>query len=230
MNKMIVVVVLMGIFCANTYGEDKRKISVIGQSRSEVMPDTASVSVMLRQVSPTTQESRKRVLQSLKDVVRALKKEGIARDAVSQSHISQGKHSEWRDGRNVALGYYSQLVLVVKVEALDRLTGVYNQLSQFKPLQIQHTAFSHSKRKLLDAQQRDAAILDAKAKASAMLKVLEQRLGKVLLISEHGPINHGPMRSQGNFAVARMESDEGAKVDFGKIQLSAEITVEFEIE
>lgn len=219
---------LLLAFSSVLLAETPRRIAVSGYSYISVAPDQAKVHMVVRQISKESADSRRLVLQSLASIAKKLNATGIDDKKIRQSHISQGKHSQWQNGTNVDLGFYSQLTLNVEVDNLDKLSAVYDALSAFAEVQINHTEFKHSKREEIEQEQRHKAIANARERASSMLSVLDERLGRVLLISEHHSISGPPMPMQR--AVFAEAAPEPPSIDFGDIRISARVNVEFEIE
>lgn len=202
-----------------------RVIAVSGESSAGVRADRATLQTVIMHVSKESAQSRKQVKDSLEAIRTSLARLGVKGDALRQSRITQGKHQEWRKGQNVDLGYFSQLMLTIEVNELDKLSTLYDQLSNYPELQIRHTSFDYSKRAEVEKQQRRQAILDARTKAEAMLSALGQELGQVLHLSE--------VRREAPYArtsAAQASAAPGQPtVDFGEIEIYARVDVEFEI-
>ena len=228
MKRLFLSLVVFNCFAFSASADDVRRIAVVGHAHVSLEPDRAVVQLTIRQVSKDSADSRRRVTQSVDAVAKQLASIGIDESNLSQSRVLQGRHTKWQKGEQLDLGYYSQLTLKVEVEQLAELASVYDRLSAFSEVKLNHTELKHSKRESIEADLRRQAIVNAKQRAQSMLSALGENLGQVLTITEQQSRMQPPQPLVRHTAM--QESAAASAIDFGNIEISTVVDVEFEIQ
>lgn len=208
-----------------------RLVAVQGQSKVELEPNRAILSLEVKQSRETLDEARQGVGASLKSVVRVLNKYGITDQKIEKTQIWQGPNYQWENNKQVLKGYNASVQLKATLDDLDQLAKLADALATISDTTLQNTGFTRSDVEQLQIEQRRLALLDAKQKATEMLAVYNEKLGPVLVIRESGAVQ--PMVYQRMEAKAMSASFADGAPEPGswqKVTVTADVQVEFGIQ
>lgn len=212
-------------------GEPVRLIAVQGESKVELEPNRAILSLEVRQSRKTLDEARQGVGASLKNVVSVLNKHGITDKKIEKTQIWQGPDYQWEDNKQVLKGYNASVQLKITLDELDQLAKLVDALASVSDITLQNTGFTRSDAEQLQAEQRKLALLNAKQKATDMLAVYNETLGPVLVIRESGssqPVAYQRMEMKAMSASFADSAPEPGS--WQKVTVSADVQVEFGIQ
>jgi|SRR5690606_8736559 len=212
-------------------GDPVRLIAVQGESRAELEPNRAILSLEVKQSRKTLDEARQGVGASLKNAVSVLNKHGITDKKIEKTQIWQGPDYQWENNKQVLKGYRASVQLKVTLDDLDQLAKLIDALAGIADTTLQSTGFTRSDIEQLQAEQRKLALLNAKQKATGMLAVYNETLGPVLVIRESGvspPVVYSRMEMK---AMSASFADTAAEPgSWQKVTVSSDVQVEFGIE
>jgi len=212
-------------------GEPVRLIAVQGESKVELEPNRAILSLEIKQTRKTLEEARQGVGASLKNAVSVLNKHGITDKKIEKTQIWQGPDYQWESNKQVLKGYNASVQLKVTLDDLDQLAKLADALAAVSDTTLQNTGFTRSDIEQLQIEQRKLALLDARQTATEMLAVYNEKLGPVLTIRESGanqPIAYQRMEMKAMSAGYADSAPEPGS--WQKVTVSADVQVEFGIE
>lgn len=206
-----------------------RLIAVQGESKVELEPNRAILSLEIKQTRKNLDEARQGVGTTLKNVVAALNKHGITDKNIEKTQVWQGPNYQWENNKQVLNGYIASVQLKATLDDLEQLAKLADALAKVNDTTLQNTGFTRSDEETLQAEQRKFALLDARQKATEMLAVYNEKLGPVLTIRDSGspqPIVYGKMEMRA------MSMADGAPepASWAKVIVSANVQVEFGIQ
>ncbi len=207
-----------------------RLIAVQGESKVELEPNRAIISLEIKQTRDTLDEARKEVGATLKNVVSVLNKHGITDKSIEKTQIWQGPNYQWENNQQLLKGYNASVQLKVTLDDLEQLATLADDLAKINDTTIQNTGFTRSDEEALEVEQRKLALLNAKQKAEGMLAVYNEKLGPVLTIRDAGspePIVYGKMEMR---AVGMAADAVSEPASWAKVTVSANVQVEFGIQ
>lgn len=212
-------------------GEVVRLIAVQGESKVELEPNRALLSLEVKQSRKTLDEARQGVGTSLKNVVSVLKQYGITDKNIEKTQIWQGPDYQWENNKQVLKGYNASVQLKVTLDDLEQLAKLADALAKVSDTTLHNTGFTRSDVEQLQAEQRKLALLNAKHKATEMLAVYQEKPGPVLVIREAGampPVVYQRMEMKAmsaSFADAAPEPGS-----WQKVTIESTVQVEFGIQ
>jgi len=231
MNSIRFFVLLLLLSPLAMAGEPVRLIAVQGESKVELEPNRALLSLEVKQSRKTLDEARQGVGASLKTLVSVLNKHGITDKKIEKTQVWQGPDHQWENNKQVLKGYHASVQLKVTLDDLEQLAKLADALAGVSDTTLQNTGFTRSDVEQLQAEQRKLALLNAKQKATEMLAVYNEKLGPVLVIRESGvnaPIVYPRMEMKAMSASFADSAPEPGS--WQKVTVSANVQVEFGIQ
>jgi uncharacterized protein YggE len=207
--------------------DDRPRITVSGEGRSDVAPDMAVITVGVETRAATAADALRENSARLTAVLDRLRAAGIAPRDLQTSGLSLGPRYEHdRDGRVQSILYEASNNLTVRVRALDRLGTVLDLVvadgaNSFNGLQF---ALSDPQ-PAMDAARR-AAVADARRRAEMIAAEAGLRLGRVLDITEQS-YGGGPR------PLARMDAvmaEAPVPVEGGEVSYAAGVSIVWTLE
>ncbi len=207
--------------------ENIRNITVTGESKAVVEPHYAIIRVNMRHANVRMTVSHEQLIQSITALIDALKSAGLTNSDIKKSMIRQGQEFSWEANRRVLKGYFSESVIELHVRNIERIYSVYKTLSNYPQLTILSTEYKRNDEFELRKAVTEKALLDARKKAEYMAAALQVRIGKVHSIQQGGQ----EMRPVAKlYAQSENRASDEATSDYGTIEVTAAVIVEFELE
>lgn len=201
------------------------KITVIGKSISTVEAQYSIIHSEVKFISKTIEESHASLLQTLNNVSRALNNLGLPAADITKSIVTQGSEYNWQNNSRVHVGYHSTCALKLKVNDMDILHRIYNELAQHSSLTIGWTEYGRNDELELRNKELQKALLAARTKAEIMAATLNTEIGRVLRIEESGS---GPVGRPEVLYAERSGNNSGGGT-FGSVDITGIAVVEFEL-
>ncbi len=211
-----------------------RTITVIGRGEVKVQPDTAGTNVGVEVTAPTVDEAMAQAKERMAALLAALKALGIAEKDIQTSNFSvyfertptdvPAPRSEGASGDQQMPGYYRVSNMVqVTIRDLEQVGEVLETAVKAGANNIWGINFSVADPAALEAQARENAAKDAKARAEALAGLHGVAVGSVMSVSE---VVGG---STPVFMEAAKAMGGGAPVEPGELTLSTQIQVVYAI-
>jgi uncharacterized protein YggE len=204
-----------------------RTISVTGNGIAYGTPDIAivNVGVQTRSENPGTAVSDNTA--NINAVMAVLKEMGIEDKDIQTTNFSVYAQQNYDpSGQPGSITYVADNTLTITVRNLNKVGEVLGKVVDAGANNIYGISFSVSDQSKLEAEARDKAVADAKARAEQLAKSAGVSLGNLMTISEFtsGPIPYAAdMRSVG------VGGGEAVPVSTGQIQVSLQVSVTYEI-
>lgn len=179
------------------------ELSVVGEGKVDVVPDTANVSVGISSEGTTVDQVQKAMNTTNNNIVEALNKIGIAKKDISTSNYSINPTYDYTEGQK-AIGYSGNATLNIKTSDTSKLPEVITAATEAGANQIYGTNYSIENPDKYREQARNEAIANAKEQANKLANQLGIRLGKVSNIVESGSnVNYPPVAYEKSAALYR---------------------------
>lgn len=161
-------------------------ISVVGSGKVTVVPDQATVRLGVLVERSTAKAARNDAAVAMTAVVAALRKLGIAERDIATATVSLGPVYDYTSTPSTPKirGYQLQNVVSVTVRNLDVLSDVLDNSVAAGATSIEGVSFDIADRAAAEAQARQAAVKDAKAKAQTLADGVGVRIVGVASMSE----------------------------------------------
>lgn len=218
-------------------GLTQRTITVVGRGEVSVKPDVAHTNVGVEITSPTVAAAITEARSRMNAVLDALKKLGIADKDIQTSNFSISFERQQQPQpmmetapggtvtNTVAGVYHVSNMVSVTIRDLDKVGAVLDAAIEAGANNIWGVNFSLDNTNAPEAQAREQAITDAKARAEALAKLTGVTVGDVMAISE--VVSGGPVPV---FSAAKEGfGGGGGPVEAGEVTFSTQIQVIYAI-
>jgi uncharacterized protein YggE len=161
------------------------ELSVVGEGKVDVVPDTAYVDVGITIDNSSTAETAQKTLSDKNnDVITALKTMGIPESDIKTSNFSVYPNYSYIGGKNILSGYNGNVSISVKTTDLTRAGQIVTEATKAGANQIQGTRFVVDQPEKYREQARDKAIANAREQAQKLASSLGITLGRVVNVVE----------------------------------------------
>ena len=204
------------------------QISVSGEGKISVMPDRAVLKFGIQNSGKEASEVKNLNDETVDKVMKYIKKFGIATTDYKTTQVSLRKEYDYEKKKHFYKAVQSIQITLKDLTKYDELmaglvdTGINN---------IDNVEFKSSKIEEHQSNARKLAIQDAKKKAEDYVSVLNQKVGKAIMITDNSQPIYPPMYK--NVVYAAMASDAGSAretVAIGEIEIITNVNVSFLLE
>ena len=173
-------------------------ISVAGSGKVTVIPDMGTIRLGVVTERPTAKAARQAAAIVMTRVVDAVRKLGIADKDIATANVSlSAVYSYPNNAAPKIRGYQLNNTITITVRDLDKLSDVLDNGVTAGANSVDGISFDVADRAAAEAQAREAAVKDAKAKADTLANGLGVRISGVASVAESvsTPAWYGPMYS-----------------------------------
>jgi uncharacterized protein YggE len=194
-------------------------------------PDRAFVTFATETRAPKPDEAQKRNAQAMSQVQQAVRKAGIAADAIRTLSFNLREDVDWVNGKRTSRGYVVSNAIEVRVDELDDLGDLLDQAVNAGATNVSSIRFDLKDRAGAEREAVRLAVVDARARAEAAAAGAGVRVLSVVRIEEQTDRNvpGPPMPMMRMAAEARVASPE-TPVAAGEIEIRATVTLTVSIE
>ena len=229
MKKSIIILFAVAMTTMNAQ-ENKQipQIAVSGEGKIKVTPDRVVVNFGVDNVGKDATEVKKLNDETVDKVIKFIKKFGIPTTDFQTTNVSLQKIYDYEKKKHTYQASQSITITLKDITKYDELmmglvdTGINN---------ISNVEFKSSKMEEHKTEARKLAILDAKKKAEDYVSVLNQKVGKAILITDNSQAYYPPLYK--NMAYAEMAMDSGATREtlaIGELEIITNVSVSFVLE
>jgi len=201
-----------------------RQVTVTGQGEVRVTPDLAVVHLGVETTAPTTQEALAQNTAQAQAIIDQLKALGVAEKDIQTSGFNIYP-TYTNEGRAIT-GYTVSNMVQVTIRDLAQAGALLDQVVQVGANRVYGISFGLSDPRAAQAQARDAAMADARARAEQYAQAGGAALGNVLIITENpGAVTPLPamMRDEAAQAGAPVPVQPGEQTVTAQIQVTYEL-------
>ncbi len=229
MKKVILILAL--VFMANSYAQEQKQVPMInvsGEGKVKVAPDQVLIAISIETKGIKAVEVKRENDIKMDAILKFIKKANIAQEDFQTQRISLNPNYDYEKKKYSYVATQSVQILLKDLSKYDTLMeGLVNEGIN----RIDNVEFKSSQLLQLQSDARKLAMKDAKAKAEDYVSVLNQKVGKALLISDNSQVFIPQPRM---YAMkASMAMDESAPREtlaIGEIEITANVTVSFGLE
>jgi uncharacterized protein YggE len=194
-------------------------------------PDRAFVTFATETRAPKPDEAQKRNAQAMSQVQQAVRKTGIAADAIRTLSFNLQEDVDWVNGKRTSRGYLVSNAIEVRVDELDDLGDLLDQAVNAGATNVSSIRFDLKDRAGAEREAVRLAVVDARARADAAAAGAGVRVLRVVRIEERTgrdvPVPP-PMPMMRMAAEARAAPE--TPVAAGEIEINATVTLTVSIE
>lgn len=206
------------------------ELSVVGEGKVDVVPDTAYVEVGVTvNNTQTVDQAQNEIDGTNKKIIDSMQKLQIPKQDIKTSNYSIYPNYSYEGNQNKITGYNGNVTITIKVKDTNTVQRVIEEASKAGANQIQGARFSVENPDKYREEARNKAIDNAKSQAEKLSKNLGIKLGRVVNIIENSS-NGGPMPYYDK-AMAIPEANGrggGPVIEAGTQTVSSVVTLYFE--
>ena len=227
------VVTLITFFTVMTYAQDQKmnqipQITVSGEGKIKIVPDQGIISLGVENAGKEAAEVKKANDVIIDKILKFIKRNNIPSTDFQTTNVSLNKNYDYEKKK---YNYVANQTVTVTLKDLSKYNEFMMGITETGVTNINGVEFKSSKMETYEADARKKAILNAKQKALDYVSVLNQKIGKALIISD----NSQPYYPQPMFkgAMMSMRADESAPKEtlaIGEIEIIANVQVTFVLE
>jgi uncharacterized protein YggE len=192
-------------------------------------PDQAFVTFTTESRAARPAEAQKMNAQAMTQVQDAIKKAGIASDAVRTLSFNLREEVDWVNGKRTSRGYVVSNAIEVRVERLDDLGRLLDSAVTAGATNVSDIRFDLKDRSGAEREAVRLAVADARARADAAAEGAGARVVKVVRIEESSERTPPPVPMM-RMAEARMAAAPETPVVAGDIEIRSTVTLTAVIE
>ena len=228
--KKILIVLILSISVMTEAQENKQvpQINVSGEGRIKVVPDKACIIFGVENLGKDAQDVKKQNDETVDKVVKFIKSFGIPISDFQTTNVSLNRNYDYDKKK---YSFQASQTITIFLTDLKKYDALMMGLVDNGINNISNVSFESSKIEDYKSDARKMAMKDAKKKADDYVSVLNQKVGKALLISDSNTQNYYP---QPMYKAAMAMSDSAMPqretLAIGEIEVTANVTVSFMLE
>lgn len=204
------------------------QITVAGQGKVSVMPDQVVVQFGVLNTGKEATEVKNVNDETVDKVIKFIRKFGIAVTDYKTTQVGLRKVYDYEKKKHF---YKATQSIQIILKDLTKYDDLMAGLVEAGINNIDHVEFKSSMMIEHESNARKLAIQDALKKAQDYVSVLNQKVGKAIMISDNSQPIYPPMYK--NISDAAMGTDDGSNretVAIGEIDILTNVTVSFMLE
>ncbi|WP_455481633.1 SIMPL domain-containing protein [Bartonella sp. B35(2025)] len=226
----IATIALISLVTAFTVYAEERKstITVTATGENQAVPDIAIINLAIITHDETAQKALAANNKSMKDVINALKSNGIQANDLQTSDMSiyqsgSDKNHEKNNNENL---YHVSNFLTVRIRDLPNAGKIFDQAMAFGVNSVNGIIFTNADTKPFFQEARKKAIAEAIEKAKTIAQAANLKLGKILEIKE----NNGNYNLTPRLIGSATTSYADTNFSGGELNYDVTVTVVFAID
>ncbi len=224
------VVTLITLFTVMTYAQDQKQnpipqINVAGEGKIKVTPDQVIITLGVENTGKDATEVKKANDAIIDKVIKFIKQSNIPQSDYQTTNVSLNKNYDYEKKK---YNYVASQTISVTLKDIKKYDEFMMGITDTGITNINGVEFKSSKIEQYQTEARKKAMLDAKQKALDYTSVLNQKVGKAILISDNSQTYY----PQPVYRAAMMKSDSAAAevketLAIGEIEVTANVQVAF---
>jgi uncharacterized protein YggE len=200
-------------------------ISVSGEGKIKVTPDQVSISLGVENVGKDAQEIKKKNDESIAAIIKTIKKFNIPTTDFQLTNVSLNRNYDYDKKK---YSYIASQTITVLLKDMKIYNEFMMSINESGVNNISGLEFKSSKIEMYEKEARKKAMLNAKQKAEDYVSVLNQKIGKAIIISDNSNTYY-PQPILYNTKAMAMGDNAGAPETMaaGEITINANVQVSF---
>jgi uncharacterized protein YggE len=204
-------------------------INIQGEGKITSQPTIAQVNVGVYSEGNDVAAVQRDNTDKVNAITASLKDLNIKPDDLQTSNYAINPRYDYKDGLQRLIGYSVSQQLAVKIRDLTKVGKALTNVGQLNANLVQGVIFTIEDPQILQAQARDKALADARAKAEALSKTLGVELIRVVGFSENGYQPPMPYPAMYRAEVASGAPAKDVDIQPGTLDTVSHVTVTYEI-
>ena len=232
MTKKLFCIVMALVLALGAAGAMAEGLTVQGTGYVTVKADTATISLGMRQYAKDVKEAQQAVNRCIDAVISALTEAGVDKEDMYTDSIyiypEYDYSSSSMDGEKI-IGYYASNSLTIVTRDIDNVGAYIDAAFEAGANTLDGVSFNASDTRDAYDQALVMAIEEATRKAAVMAEAAGVELGEIERVSEGENYGYSSTAMYSRNAVAEEDAGAGTQVIAARQQVSATVTIEFEI-
>ncbi len=248
MRALIVIVLVAAVFALAAFGinalnqtrdwtDQPVTINVIGEGEITATPDIGTFTFSARGEGDDAQTAQNVSAQAINDTVAFLMDSGVEEKDIETSGYTLSPKYRWESdadsgrGQQILDGYEAYQTVTVKVRNLDESGTLISGVGERGATNISGLSFTIDDPDSLQEEARNAAIVDARAKADALAVQLGVRLVKMVGYSEEGSgyVPKYDTATRNSAMTVSMESSVAPEMPTGEETITSRVYMTYEV-
>lgn len=232
-SMIILLVAVLLSACApaatNSFNPYPRQLNVSGQGKVYIVPDLAYIYIGVRVQTASLSDSLNQSNSKAADIKAQLKELSVAEQDIQTSAFNVYPQQNYdQNGQPTDIQYVVENTVNVTLRDLTKLGQVLDAVVRSGANSINGISFDVADRAAAEAQARDLALKDARARADEIAKASDVELGKLISVSVYN--SSAPATVYEGKGGAMMSSTSGeVPVAAGQLVITADANVSYEI-
>jgi uncharacterized protein len=222
--------ILTVLLMTSIYAQEPKQvptINVAGEGKVKVVPDQVSISIAMETKGTKAEEVKRENDKKMDGILKFIKKSNIPSEDFQTQRIALNPNYDYEKKKYNYIATQTVQILLKDLSKYDSLMeGLVNEGIN----RIDNVEFKSSKMIQLQSEARKLAMKDAKGKAEDYVSVLNQKVGKAILISDNSQVYIPQPRMYAMKAAASNEAMPRETVAPGEIEITANVSVGFVLE
>jgi uncharacterized protein YggE len=229
MKKAVLILIVM--FSTMTQAQEQKQIpqiSVSGDGKVMVKPDHVIINFGVNNVGKDATEVKKLNDETVDKVVKFIKKFGIASTDFQTTNVSLNRNYDYEKKK---YNYQASQSISITLKDIAKYDSLMMGLVDNGINNIDNVEFKSSKIEEYKSEARKLAMKDAKHKAEDYVSVLNQKIGKAILINDSTQTYYPqPMYKADMMVATAAEMAPRETIAVGQIEVTATVSVSFLLE
>jgi len=230
MKKIILIFALVCFTAA--YSQEQKQfpmINVAGEGKVKVAPDQVVISVSIETKGTRAEDVKRENDKKMDGILKFVKKSNIASEDFQTQRVALNPNYDYEKKK---YSYIASQKVQIVVKDLSKYDVLMEGLINEGINRIDNVEFKSSNMIQLQSEARKLAMKDAKTKAEDFVSVLNQKVGKAILISDNSQ-TYMPAPAPRVYAMKASSTDEAMPRETlaaGEIEIIANVSVSFALE
>lgn len=227
------VLLILGLLLMTiSYSQELKQISTIsvsGEGKVKTAPDQVSISVSIETKGTKANEVKMENDKKMDGILKFIKKSAVAKEDFQTQRILLNPNYDYVKKKYNYVATQSVQILLKDLTKYDELMeGLVNEGIN----RIDNVEFKSSKMVQLKSEARKLAMKEAKSKAEDFVSVLNQKVGKAILISDNSQSYNPQQQMYAMKTMATAMDGEAPRetLAVGEIEITANVSVSFVLE
>lgn len=203
-------------------------INVSGEGKVKVIPDQVSISISIETKGTKAVEVKTENDKKMDAIIKFVRKSNIAKEDFQTQRVSLNPNYDYDKKKH---NYIATQSLQILLKDLSKYDVLMEGLVDEGVNRIDNVEFKSSKLSQFQSDARKLAIKDAKGKAEDYVSVLNQKVGKAILISDNSQVYAPQPRMYAMKAMMDASAEAPREtLAVGEIEITANVSVSFILE
>ena len=205
----------------------KPSVSVNGEGTVQVIPDEVVIKSRIEHEGEDAAQVKKQNDQVVNQIIKYVKSQGVAEKDIETDYMNLNKrYKNYEQGTFI---YVANQAISITLHDLDSYEQIMKGLLENGLNRIDGIQFESSEKEKFEAEARKMAVLDAKRKASELLKPLGHEVGQPISLSENQSSPVFPMYRMNDAVEMSAAKSDGQTIAPGELEIKITVNATFEI-